>query len=95
MSKLNHCEHDSELSTTVEREIKVGDFATLDMTAFIDGAEVDGGQANDISYEVGSDKMIDGLDEILVGMKAGETKTFETQLVGQKRWRKGRGKGNS
>jgi len=38
----------------------MGDFATLDMTAFIDGAEVDGGQANDISYEVGSDKMIDG-----------------------------------
>lgn len=75
--------------TTVEREIKMGDFATLDMTAFIDGAEVDGGQANDISYEVGSDKMIDGLDEILIGMKVGDTKTFETQLVGQKDGEKG------
>ena len=75
--------------TTVEREVKMGDFATLDMTAFIDGAEVDGGQANDISYEVGSDKMIDGLDEILIGMKAGETKTFETQLVGQQEGEKG------
>ena len=69
--------------TTVEREVKMGDFATLDMTAFIDGAEVDGGQANDISYEVGSDKMIDGLDEILIGMKAGDVKQFETKLVGQ------------
>ena len=75
--------------TTVEREIKMGDFATLDMTAFIDGAEVDGGQANDISYEVGSDKMIDGLDEILVGMKAGDVKQFETQLVGQQEGEKG------
>ena len=75
--------------TTVEREVKNGDFTTLDMTAFIDGEEVDGGQANDISYEVGSDKMIDGLDEILIGMKAGETKTFETQLVGQKDGEKG------
>jgi trigger factor len=75
--------------TTVEREIKMGDFATLDMTAFIDGAEVDGGQANDISYEVGSDKMIDGLDEILVGMKTGDVKQFETQLVGQQEGEKG------
>jgi len=75
--------------TTVEREIKMGDFATLDMTAFIDGAEVDGGQANDISYEVGSDKMIDGLDEILIGMKAGDVKQFETQLVGQQEGEKG------
>lgn len=75
--------------TTVEREVKMGDFATLDMTAFIDGAEVDGGQANDISYEVGSDKMIDGLDEILIGMKAGDVKQFETQLVGQQEGEKG------
>ena len=75
--------------TTVEREIKMGDFATLDMTAFIDGAEVDGGQANDISYEGGSDKMIDGLDEILIGMKAGDVKQFETQLVGQQEGEKG------
>ena len=75
--------------TTVDREVKMGDFATLDMTAFIDGAEVDGGQANDISYEVGSDKMIDGLDEILIGMKAGDVKQFETQLVGQQEGEKG------
>ena len=75
--------------TTVEREVENGDFTTLDMTAFIDGAEVDGGQANDISYEVGSDKMIDGLDEVLIGMKAEDVKTFETQLVGQQEGEKG------
>ena len=75
--------------TTVEREVKNGDFTTLDMTAFIDGKEVDGGQANDISYEVGSDKMIDGLDEKLIGMKADDVKTFETQLVGQQESEKG------
>ena len=75
--------------TTVEREVKNGDFTTLDMTALIDGKEVDGGQANDISYEVGSDKMIDGLDEKLIGMKAGDVKTFETKLVGQQEDEKG------
>ena len=75
--------------TTVEREVKNGDFTTLDMTAFIDGKEVDGGQANDISYEVGSDKMIDGLDEKLIGMETSDVKTFETQLVGQQEGEKG------
>ncbi len=69
---------------TVERATKSGDFVTVDLTARIDGEEVDGGKANDISYEVGSNRMIDGLDEALVGMSAGDIKTFTTQLVGQK-----------
>jgi len=74
---------------TVEREAKDGDFVTVDLTAKIDGAEVDGGKANDISYEVGSNRMIDGLDAALIGMKAGDVKNFETQLVGQKDDEKG------
>jgi trigger factor len=69
---------------TVERATANGDFVTIDLTARIDGAEVDGGKANEISYEVGSNKMIDNLDEALVGMSAGDTKTFTSQLVGQK-----------
>ncbi|CAN2211308.1 Tig FKBP-type peptidyl-prolyl cis-trans isomerase (trigger factor) [Candidatus Nanopelagicaceae bacterium] len=69
---------------TVERAAANGDFVTIDLTARIDGAEVDGGKANEISYEVGSNKMIDNLDEALVGMNAGDTKTFTSQLVGQK-----------
>jgi trigger factor len=68
---------------TVERAAKNGDFVTIDLTARIDGVEIDGGKANEISYEVGSNKMIDNLDESLVGMAAGDTKTFTSQLVGQ------------
>ena len=75
--------------TTVDRVVQNGDFVTLDMTAFINGEEVDGGQANDISYEVGSDKMIEGLDDILIGMAVDEVKQFETQLVGQQDGEKG------
>ena len=75
--------------TSVERAVTKGDFATLDLEAFIKGELVDGGQANDISYEVGSDRMIDGLDDALIGMSAGETKKFETQLVGQAEGEKG------
>ena len=75
--------------TTVERAVANGDFATLDMNAFINGESVEGGQANDLSYEVGSDKMIAGLDEILIGMNVGDTKRFETELVGQQEGEKG------
>ena len=75
--------------TSVERAVAKGDFATLDLEAFIKGELVDGGQANDISNEVGSDRMIDGLDDALIGMSAGETKKFETQLVGQAEGEKG------
>jgi len=75
--------------TTVERAVANGDFATLDMNAFINGESVEGGQANDLSYEVGSDKMIPGLDEILIGMNVGDTMRFETELVGQQEGEKG------
>ena len=69
--------------TTVERAAKDGDFVTIDLMAKINGEEIDGGKASDISYEVGSNRMIDGLDATLVGLVAGDTKTFNTQLVGQ------------
>lgn len=68
--------------TTVEKVVENGDFVSMDLLASVDGKELDGGSANGISYEVGSKKMIVGLDEALVGMKAGETKSFNAPLVG-------------
>ena len=70
--------------TTIEKDASSGDFVTIDLVAKLDGKEVEGGTANGISYEVGSNRMIDGLDAALEGMKVGETKTFDTQLVGMK-----------
>jgi len=67
---------------TVERAAVTGDFVTISLIARIDGEEVDGGSASDISYEVGSNRMIDGLDAALVGMNVGDVKVFDTQLVG-------------
>ncbi|MDP1721488.1 MAG: trigger factor [Candidatus Nanopelagicaceae bacterium] len=74
---------------TVERAAAVGDFVTIDLVARIGGEEVEGGSASGMSYEVGSNRMIDGLDEALVGVKAGDGKIFETQLVGQEEGEKG------
>ncbi len=70
--------------TTVEKDAASGDFVTIDLVAKLDGKEVEGGTANGISYEVGSNRMIDGLDAALEGMKVDESKTFNTQLVGMK-----------
>ncbi len=68
--------------STVEKPAEKGLFVTIDLIASKDGAELDGGVAKDISYEVGSASMIDGLDEAITGLSAGESKRFNATLVG-------------
>ena len=75
--------------TTVEKVIASGDFVTIDLVATKDGQPLDGGTANDLSYEVGSASMIDGLDEALIGLSTGGEKSFETSLVGMAEGEKG------
>ena len=71
--------------TTVEKDAAAGDFVSIDLIARVDGKEVDGGSANGISYEVGSNRMIDGLDAALEGMKVNDTKKFSAPLVGMQK----------
>lgn len=68
--------------STVEKVVAKGDFVSIDLVATKDGKDLDGGTANDLSYEVGSASMIDGLDEALIGLSVGDEKSFETALVG-------------
>jgi len=75
--------------TTVEKVVATGDFVTIDLVATKDGQDLDGGTANDLSYEVGSASMIDGLDEALIGLSTGGEKSFETSLVGMAEGEKG------
>lgn len=65
---------------TVDRPAKKDDFVTLDLTAKIDGEEID--SASDISYQVGAGTMLEGMDEALEGLSADEETTFETKLAG-------------
>jgi trigger factor len=65
---------------TAERAAQQGDYVSLDLAATIDGEPVDDAAANNLSYEVGSDSLVRGLDDAIVGLKAGESKVFETQL---------------
>ncbi|WP_405099821.1 trigger factor [Micromonospora sp. NBC_01412] len=67
---------------TVERAAAEGDYVQIDLNATVDGEDVPGGQATNISHEVGSKQLLPGMDEALVGLAAGESTTFTTQLVG-------------
>lgn len=62
----------------VDRPAAKGDFANIDLTAEIDGETVDSQEG--VSYELGSNTMLDGLDEALDGLSAGEETAFEGTL---------------
>lgn len=62
----------------VDRPASEGDFVNIDLDAQIDGVSVDSQEG--VSYEVGSKTMLDGLDEALDGLSAGEETTFEGVL---------------
>ena len=66
----------------VERPAQDGDFVVLDLTASRDGETVEGAEITGFSYKVGRGGMVEGLDEALVGMSAGEEKTFSSELAG-------------
>ncbi|MDR8412180.1 trigger factor [Nonomuraea sp. 3-1Str] len=68
--------------TGVERPATSGDFVVMDLRAEIDGKNIEEQQASEVSYEVGAGSVLQGLDDALEGMSAGEEKTFRTELVG-------------
>ncbi len=65
---------------TVDRPIATGDFVQIDLEATIGENTID--SASSISYEVGSGQLIDGIDDALDTLTAGESTTFESKLLG-------------
>ena len=61
----------------VERAAADGDHLLLDFSGSVDGEEFEGGQATDYLLELGSGSFIDGFEEGLVGISAGEERTVE------------------
>jgi trigger factor len=68
--------------TDVERPAADGDFVVIDLKATQDGEVLEGAEVTGMSYQVGRGGMLEGLDEALAGMAAGDAKTFTSQLVG-------------
>ncbi len=68
----------------VTRPVLTGDQVTIDIRGTRPGPDADGDDsdltADDFLYEVGSDGVIPGLDDQLLGTKAGDSVTFDAEL---------------
>jgi trigger factor len=67
--------------TGVDRPAATGDFVSIDLSATIDGADVPEAATQGLSHEVGSGQLVDGLDEAIVGLSAGESRVFTTKMA--------------
>ena len=69
-------------TTVVEREAADGDVVKIDLEARVDGELLEDGVATGVNYTIGSGQMLDGLDEAVIGLAAGGTATFTSELRG-------------
>ncbi|MFC7675475.1 trigger factor [Mycolicibacterium sp. GCM10028919] len=67
--------------TGVDRPAQDGDFVSIDLSATVDGKDVEEAKTEGLSHEVGSGNLIEGLDDAIKGLSADETKVFTTKLV--------------
>ena len=66
----------------VERPAADGDVLTIGLVASRDGTPLEDATADELEYTVGSGQMLEGLDEAVTGLSAGESATFSSTLVG-------------
>jgi trigger factor len=64
----------------VERPAATDDHVTIGLNATINGEQID--DVSGVSYVVGSGNMLDGLDEAVAGLSAGESAEFTAALAG-------------
>jgi len=67
---------------TAQRPAADGDYTTIDLSASVDGELIEDAQATGLSYQIGSGTMLEGLDEALTGLSAGDSATFPSELAG-------------
>lgn len=69
----------------VERPAQDGDHVTIDIQGFRNGGDVEGLNATDFLYEVGSGTVLPELDDQLRGAKVGDILEFEADIPGDER----------
>lgn len=69
-------------STDVERPAAAGDQVTISLAGTRDGEALPDATADNVTYIIGSGGMIEGLDEAVTGLSAGESAEFASTLVG-------------
>ena len=68
-------------TTAVDRPAADGDLLTIDLRAARDGEEIADATADNLTYRVGSGDLVEGIDDAVTGLSAGETATFASELV--------------
>ncbi len=68
-------------TTAVERPAADGDAVSIDLSASVDGEVLEEATTEGLTYTVGAGDLIDGIDEAVTGLSAGESATFPTVLV--------------
>jgi trigger factor len=64
----------------VERAAGEGDFVSVDISGTVDGEEIEEARATELLYRIGTDGLLEGADEVLVGTEAGDEVTLEAPL---------------
>ncbi|CNM14220.1 trigger factor Tig [Mycobacterium tuberculosis] len=59
----------------------VGDVVSIDLSATVDGEDIPNAAAEGLSHEVGSGRLIAGLDDAVVGLSADESRVFTAKLA--------------
>lgn len=67
--------------TAVDRPVTVGDVVSIDLSATVDGEDIPNAAAEGLSHEVGSGRLIAGLDDAVVGLSADESRVFTAKLA--------------
>ena len=67
----------SSLQPIEDRPVQDGDFVLMDMSGARDGEPIEGAQGKDQMYEIGRASLIPGFEEELIGVNAGDEKSFD------------------
>lgn len=87
--KVDDAAVDSELDTLRERfgelkdtkrKLKKDDFAIIDLEATINGEKLEDASTEGLTYRVGADDLMDGLDKAIKGLKTGEEAEFTSEI---------------
>ncbi len=68
-------------TTVVERPAAEGDAVSIDLTASVDGEVLEDATTEGLTYTVGAGDLVEGMDDAVTGLSAGESATFPTVLV--------------
>jgi len=69
-------------SHEVDREARPGDQVTINLTASRDGVTLPDADVEGLTHVIGAKDMVEGLNEAVTGLRAGESTTFSATLPG-------------